>query len=86
MKTILRIAVCWVAFVAALLGSGAIGGLLHLPAIVMPGSTPVQTLFLAQLGAGLVLVIGLYPLARGLAAPARFAPSPWAASSFLPSD
>ena len=30
MRTILRIAVCWVAFVAALVLSGVIGGLLHL--------------------------------------------------------
>ncbi len=68
MRTILRIAVCWVAFVAALLGTGVIGGLLHLPAIAMPGNTPPQTMFLAQLAAGLVLVVGLVPLARGLAA------------------
>ena len=70
MRTILRIAICWVAFVAALLLSGVISGLLHLPAIPMPGGTSAQTMFLAQLGAGLVLVIGLFPLACGLAASA----------------
>ncbi len=73
MRTILRIAVCWVAFVAALVLSGVIGGLLHLPAIAMPGGTSSQAMFamfLAQLVAGFVLVVGLVPLARGLAAPA----------------
>jgi len=68
MRTILRIAVCWVAFVAALLLSGVISGILHLPAAPMPGNTPPQTLFLAQLVAGLVLVVGIVPLSRGLAA------------------
>ena len=70
MRTVLRITVCWVAFVAALLASGVIGRLLHLPAIALPGGTTAQTLLLVQLLAGLVLVIGLYPLARGLAASA----------------
>jgi hypothetical protein len=69
MRTILRIAVCWVAFVTALLGNGMIGTLLHLPSVTMPGNTSVQSMFLAQLAAGLVLVVGLVPMARGLAAP-----------------
>jgi hypothetical protein len=68
MRTILRIAVCWVAFVAALLGTGVIGGLLHLPAVPTPGGASAQMLFFMQLVAGLVLVVGLVPLARGLAA------------------
>ena len=70
MRTILRIAICWVAFAAALLLSGVISGILHLPAAPMPGNTPPQTMFLAQLVAGLVLVVGIFPLARGLAASA----------------
>jgi len=70
MRTILRIAICWVAFVAALLGSGMIGTLLHLSAVTMPGNTPAQSMFLAQLVAGLVLVVGLVPISRGLAASA----------------
>jgi hypothetical protein len=69
MRTILRSAISWVAFVAALLLSGLISGLLHLPAAVMPSNTSTQRLFLMQLVAGLVLVVGLVPLARGLAAP-----------------
>jgi hypothetical protein len=69
MRTILRIAVCWVAFVAALLGSGMIGALLHLHAVTPPGGSSAQTLFPIQLVAGLVLVVGLVPMARGLAAP-----------------
>lgn len=67
MRTILRIAICWVAFAATLMMSGLIGGILHLPAVPMPGNTPPQTMFLAQLVAGLVLVVGIFPLARGLA-------------------
>jgi len=34
----------------------------------MPGGVPAPTLFLSQIVAGTVLVIGLWPLARGLAA------------------
>lgn len=68
MRTILRIAICWVAFVAALFLSGVISGILRLPAVSMPGNAPPQTMFLAQLVAGFVLVVGLVPLSRGLAA------------------
>ena len=68
MRTILRIAICWVAFVAALFLSGIVSGILHLPAAPMPGNSTPQTMFLAQLVAGLVLVVGIFPLARGLAA------------------
>lgn len=70
MRTILRIAICWVAFVAALLGSGMIGTLLHLHAVTPPGGASAQALFFMQLIAGLVLVVGLVPVARGLAAAA----------------
>ncbi len=70
MRTILRIAICWVAFVAALLATGVISGLLHLPTVPTPGNTPAQSMFLAQLVAGLVLVVGLVPISRGLAASA----------------
>ena len=69
MRTILRIAICWAAFVAALFLNGVFSGILHLPAAPTPGNTPPQTMFLAQLVAGLVLVVGLVPLSRGLAAP-----------------
>ncbi len=70
MRTILRIAICWVAFVAALLLTGVVGGILHLPAVPMPGNASAQTLLLMQLVAGLVLVVGIFPLASGLAASA----------------
>jgi hypothetical protein len=69
MRTLLRIAICWLAFLAALIFSGLIGRILHLSPAVMPGNAPAQTLFLMQLIAGLVLVVGLVPVARGLAAP-----------------
>lgn len=81
MRTILRIAVCWVAFVVSLLLSGVISGILHLPTVPMPGGTPVKTMFLAQLAAGAVLIVGLFPLARGLAAPAPLRAS--ALASFI---
>jgi hypothetical protein len=69
MKVILKLAACWVAFVAALMGSGALIHFMHLRSIAMPDNTPMRTQMLAQLGAGALLVLGLYPLARRLAAP-----------------
>jgi hypothetical protein len=68
MRTALRLLLCWFAFIAALFLSGAVGAVLHLHAQSMHGAS-VQSMLLAQLGAGLVLVIGLWPLARSLAAP-----------------
>lgn len=69
MKLILKLAACWVAFVAAMAGSGALIRLLHLRPIAPLDNTPMQTQLLAQLVAGALLVLGLYPLARRLAAP-----------------
>jgi len=68
MKDLVKLVVCWIAFVAASIASGIANRILHLPAIELPGSTNIQSLFLTQLAAGVVLVVGLYPLARGLAA------------------
>ena len=73
MKDLLKLVVCWVASVAALAGSGVVGAALHLHFAVPETNTPASSLFLIQLAANVVLVAGLYPLARGLAAsaPAR---------------
>lgn len=69
MKTAFRLVLCWVAFVAALMFSGFIAAALHLHAGPLPGGASLQSLFLTQLLAGAVLVVGLWPLARSLAAP-----------------
>ena len=69
MRTALRLLLCWFAFIAALFLGGAVGTGLHLHAQSMHGAS-VQSMLLAQLAAGLVLVIGLWPLAHSLAAPA----------------
>jgi len=70
MKTAFRLVVCWIAFVVALILSGFIDGAMHLRVGVLPGGATPQSLFLSQLFAGAILVIGLWPLARSLAAPA----------------
>ncbi|SPE18567.1 membrane hypothetical protein [Candidatus Sulfotelmatomonas gaucii] len=70
MKTGFRLVVCWIGFAVALILSGFVDGVLHLHAGPLPGGVSVQTLFLTQLVAGVVLVVGLWPLARSLAAPA----------------
>lgn len=68
MKDLLKLIVCWVAFGVAMVGSGVVGGALHVRFAVPDTNTPASVLFLTQLVAGAVLVAGLYPLARGLAA------------------
>jgi len=68
MKDLLKLAVCWIAFALSLVAGGAIGQILHLHVGAMPGGVTAESMFAAQLAAGVVLVVGLYPLARGLAA------------------
>ncbi len=70
MKTAFRLVLCWIAFIVALMLSGFVDGALHLHAGPLPGGVSPQSLFLTQLLAGAVLVVGLWPLARSLAAPA----------------
>lgn len=69
MKDLLKLIACWFVFVAAMFLSGVVTTILHIPAAATPGGASAQTLFLSQLAAGAVLVIGLWPLARSLAAP-----------------
>lgn len=70
MKDLLKLIVCWVAFVVAMVCSGVVGGLLHVRFASPATNTPASVQLLTQLIAGAVLVAGFYPLARGLAAPA----------------
>lgn len=70
MKTAFRLVLCWIVFIAAIFLSGLIDQILHLHHGVMPGGISAQALFLTQIGAGVVLVVGLWPLARSLTAPA----------------
>jgi len=69
MKDLLKLVLCWIAFAAASIASGVIDRIFHLNPIALPGGVTVQSMFLTELAAGVVLVVGLYPLARGLAAP-----------------
>lgn len=70
MKTAIRLVLCWIAFIVALILGGFINQALHFRVGILPGGATPQSLFLAQLVAGAVLVVGLWPLARSLAAPA----------------
>jgi hypothetical protein len=67
MKTILKLAACWAALGVAMIGAGLALRLLHLrlnvPANMDAGPRHIFTLF----AAGSLLVLGLWPLARGLA-------------------
>jgi hypothetical protein len=83
MKTAFRLVICWIAFIVALTLSGFISQALHLRFGVVPGGVSAQSLFLTQLLAGAVLVIGLWPLARSLAAPAVLRASAFAAFLFF---
>ncbi|MGA2569574.1 MAG: hypothetical protein ABSF23_03575 [Terracidiphilus sp.] len=69
MKDLLKLIGCWLAFLAAMFLSGVVTTILHFHPAVLPSGVSVQALFLTQLAAGVVLVAGLWPLARSLAAP-----------------
>jgi hypothetical protein len=68
MKTILKLVACWAAFAVSLPSSWTLIPLLHLHVNVPVDSTPPAVRLVAFLVAGAALVLGLYPLARGLAA------------------
>ncbi len=68
MKDLFKLVICWIVFIAASIASGIISRIFHLASITLPGRMSIQSMFLTQLVGGAVLVIGLYPLARGLAA------------------
>ena len=66
MKIMPRILACWFVFVCGLVASGIAMRVLHLSPIEVPGGPRPGLMFLLSLIAGLVLVIGLWPIARGL--------------------
>jgi hypothetical protein len=70
MKDLLKLLAAWAAFVLATIATGVVTTVLHLRPITIPGQTSVATQLLLQLAGGAVLVLGLYPLARGLSASA----------------
>jgi hypothetical protein len=67
MKTVLKLIVCWFAYVVAMLATGVVCNAFHLASGLPPNSTPMAVQLASQLVAGALLVLGLYPLARGLA-------------------
>jgi TM2 domain-containing membrane protein YozV len=67
MKTILKLVACWAALGVAMIGAGTLVHLLRLRMILPPNMDTGFMHFLTVLGAGGLLVLGLYPLARGLA-------------------
>ncbi|HVU46290.1 MAG TPA: hypothetical protein VHD85_09205 [Terracidiphilus sp.] len=66
MKDVGKLIVCWLAYVAALIVTGITIQSLQLPMMSPPDEMTVATRFLIQLVAGALLVLGLYPLARGI--------------------
>ncbi len=70
MKTAFRLVICWLAFIVSLMLGGFVGAVLHTPVAHLPDGVSPQSMFLMQLLGGVVLVAGLWPLARSLAAPA----------------
>jgi hypothetical protein len=67
MKTILKLVACWAAFLVSLAAGGMLTFLLHLRLNTPVDSTPAAMRTLAILTAGALLVLGLWPMARGLA-------------------
>lgn len=73
MKTVLKLAVCWAVFGVSLVLSGILNHLFHLHINMPPIITSLPMHMFAILGAGGLLVLGLYPMTHGLvgSAPAR---------------
>lgn len=68
MKNLLRFLACWAAFGASLLLGSSLIGLLHLRTN-FPADIDTGTMYILTVFAGWLLVLGLWPLARGLAGP-----------------
>lgn len=66
MKTVGKIVVCWFAFVVALVVAGILIRTLHLALPEVPGNGARGVQFGLTLLGGMVLVIGLWPIAQGL--------------------
>jgi hypothetical protein len=57
MKDLLKLIVCWFAFLIAILATGLVNGALHLQPVKMPGNTPAALQLETQLCAGALLVL-----------------------------
>lgn len=66
MKTLGKVVVCWFAFVVALVFAGIVIRMLHLPIPAVPGNGARGAQFGLTLMGGMVLTIGLWPIAQGL--------------------
>jgi hypothetical protein len=66
MKTVGKVVLCVVAYIAGVMVSGMITGALHLPSPGLPAGTTEQGVFVAMLVGVPLLVIGLTPLVMGL--------------------
>jgi hypothetical protein len=64
MKDLLRLGACWFAFFLAMMLGGGVTAALHLR--LVPAWMETRGLLTAVLMAAAVLVVGLYPMARGL--------------------
>jgi hypothetical protein len=68
MNSFLKLLAAWAAFGVAFVVGGLLDGVLHLRINLPVDHTPIPIRLLAFAAAGAVLVAGLWPLARGLAA------------------
>lgn len=66
MKTLGKVVVCWFAYFVALVVAGILIRTLHLPVPAVPGDGSRGVQFGLSLLGGMILVIGLWPIARGL--------------------
>ncbi|HEV2277535.1 MAG TPA: hypothetical protein VGS02_05145 [Acidobacteriaceae bacterium] len=66
MKTVAKVIVSWFSFVVALVVAGILIRVLHLPVPALPGDAGPGLRFALTLVGAMVLVIGLWPVARGL--------------------
>lgn len=66
MKSLVKVVACWFAYVVALVVAGILIRTLHLSVPAVPGNGARGVQFALSLAGGMVLVIGLWPIARGL--------------------
>ena len=67
MKVTLKLLICFVAGALSLVAAGAVIQLLHLHPAQAPGNPTVRSMLILGVLSKIVLVVGLWPLARGLA-------------------
>lgn len=72
MKTLGKLIACWLVYGVSILVTGIVAHLFHLSAVNMHNPAPPATQFLTACASAAILVIGLWPLASGLTAPAAW--------------